>query len=81
MIDKIENHPVDKIYNSGVSMSINTDARTISDVDLGKEYETLERYFNWEKEHFLNVISKLLNTLLFHQRKSYFSTKNRNNVE
>lgn len=52
VIDKIENHPIDKIHKSGVSMSINTDARTISDVDLRKEYETLERYFNWEKEHF-----------------------------
>lgn len=53
VIDKIENHPVDKIYKSGVSMSINTDARTISDVDLRKEYETLDKYFNWGKEHFL----------------------------
>ncbi|WP_305951880.1 adenosine deaminase [Emticicia oligotrophica] len=52
VIDKVENHPVDKIYKSGVSMSINTDARTISDVGLRKEYETLERYFNWKKEHF-----------------------------
>lgn len=53
VIDKIENHPVDKIYKSGISMSINTDARTISDVDLRKEYETLDKYFNWGKEHFL----------------------------
>lgn len=53
VIDKIENHPVDKIYKSGVSMSINTDARTISDVYLRNEYETLEKYFNWKKEHFL----------------------------
>ena len=53
VVDKIKNHPVDKIYKSGVSMSINTDARTISNVDLRQEYETLEKYFNWEKEQFL----------------------------
>ncbi|WP_435353761.1 adenosine deaminase [Emticicia sp. SJ17W-69] len=53
VVDKIENHPVDKIYKSGVSMSINTDARTISNVDLRQEYETLEKYFNWQKEQFL----------------------------
>lgn len=52
VIDKIENHPIDKIYKSGVSISINTDARTISDVDLKHEYEILEKYFDWKKEYF-----------------------------
>jgi adenosine deaminase len=51
--DSIANHTVDKIYQSGVSMSINTDARTISDVSLGSEYQLLERVFGWEKAHFL----------------------------
>lgn len=50
--DKIENHTADKIYNSGVSLSINTDARTISDVTLTSEYTTLEQVFGWTKEHF-----------------------------
>lgn len=53
VVDKIENHPVDKIYKSGVSMSINTDARTISDIDLKQEYETLEKYFSWKMDNFL----------------------------
>ena len=51
--DKMEDHTVDEIYNSGVSMSINTDARTISNVTLTDEYKTLERVFNWNKTHFL----------------------------
>ena len=34
-------------------MSINTDARTISDINLNHEYEVLEKHFSWEKEHFL----------------------------
>ncbi|MEI6411566.1 MAG: adenosine deaminase [Bacteroidota bacterium] len=53
IFDTIEHHNVDQIYRSGVSMSINTDARTISDVTLGSEYQTLERVFAWTKAHFL----------------------------
>jgi adenosine deaminase len=52
VFDKIEDHVADKIFNTGVSMSINTDARTISNVTLADEYKLLERVFNWKKEHF-----------------------------
>jgi adenosine deaminase len=51
--EKIEDHTADKIYKAGVSMSINTDCRTISDVTLTDEYRTLEKIFNWTKEHYL----------------------------
>ncbi|HEX5652766.1 MAG TPA: adenosine deaminase, partial [Chitinophagaceae bacterium] len=54
VFDRIENHVVDKIYRSGVSMSINTDARTITDTTLTKEYGVLEKIFNWNKENFLH---------------------------
>lgn len=49
---KIEDHTADKIYDAGVSMSINTDARTISNVTLAGEYKLMERVFHWDKEHF-----------------------------
>jgi adenosine deaminase len=49
---KMKDHTADKIYKTGVSMSINTDARTISDVTLDSEYTTLEKVFGWTKEHF-----------------------------
>lgn len=76
VIDKIENHPIDKIYKSGVSMSINTDARTISDVDLRKEYETLERYFNWEKEHFFKCnIEALQHAFISSEKKAILVQK------
>lgn len=52
VFDSIENHSADKIYNAGVSMNINTDARTISNVTLGHEYQLMERIFNWNKQHF-----------------------------
>lgn len=50
---KIEDHAVDQIYQSGVSMSINTDAKTISNVTLTSEYQLLKEVFAWQKEHFL----------------------------
>ena len=49
----LQAHRLDEIFNSGLSMSVNTDARTISDVTLEKEYNNLERCFQWGKAHFL----------------------------
>ena len=51
--DTIHDHSADKIYNSGVSMSISTDCRTISDTTLTNEYGIMEKIFKWKKEHFL----------------------------
>lgn len=53
VVDTIQDHKADYIYNYGVSMSISTDARTISDTTLAKEYALMEDVFNWNKEHFL----------------------------
>lgn len=53
IVDKAADHPADKIYRHGVSMSINTDCRTISDVTLSSEYNLMHSVFSWEKEQFL----------------------------
>lgn len=52
--DTIENHRADQLYKAGVSMSINTDCRTISDTTLTNEYSILEKVFGWSKEQFLH---------------------------
>lgn len=52
VFDTLEDHPVDLFYREEVSLSINTDARTISDTTLEKEYRKLEKVFNWTPEHF-----------------------------
>ncbi len=52
VIDKIENHPIDRIFTYGVSMSVNTDARTISNVTLNSEYKLLNEIFKWDLENF-----------------------------
>ncbi len=53
VFDKMEEHPADKLYKSGVSMSINTDGRTVTPVTLTSEYELLQNIFHWKKEDFL----------------------------
>lgn len=53
VVDTIHDHPADKIYRKGISMSINTDGRTVSPITLTSEYALLEKTFSWNKEHFL----------------------------
>ncbi|MFM9950573.1 MAG: adenosine deaminase [Saprospiraceae bacterium] len=53
VVATIKDHPADRIYRSGVSMSVNTDARAISDTTLTREYQLLQEEFDWEKAHFL----------------------------
>lgn len=46
-------HPIDQLYRAGLSLSVNTDARTTARITLNQEYERLNRVFGWGKEHFL----------------------------
>lgn len=48
--DNITDHQIDELYNAGVSLSLNTDTRTISDVTLNEEYQTLADLFSWGRE-------------------------------
>lgn len=53
VVATIKDHPADFIYRSGVSMSVNTDCRTVSAVTLTHEYHVLQEEFEWDKAHFL----------------------------
>lgn len=53
VMKSMKTHPINDIYESGISMSINTDARTISDITLTDEYKNLQENFNWDVKHFL----------------------------
>ncbi|WP_018126185.1 adenosine deaminase [Balneola vulgaris] len=52
MYPTLSDHPVDKLYHTGVSMSINTDGRSLSDIDLITEYQNLKALFGWDMEHY-----------------------------
>lgn len=46
-------HPIDRLFRAGVSLGINTDTRTITDVTLEQEYGRLREHFNWTDAEFL----------------------------
>ena len=50
--NKIEDHPISDIFNSSISLSINTDGRTISDTSLTNEYEIISNNYNWSIKDF-----------------------------
>ena len=47
MYDTYADHPIDTLYRAGVSLSVNTDTRTITNITLNKEYERLQETFGW----------------------------------
>ena len=49
----LRDHPVDRLYRGGISLSINTDSRTITDTTLSREYQELEQTFHWSREELL----------------------------
>jgi adenosine deaminase len=46
-------HPIDRLFRRGLSLSVNTDTRTITAVTLAQEYQRLHQYFGWDTAHFL----------------------------
>jgi len=51
--NSLREHPVDRLYRDGISLSINTDSRTITDTTLSREYQELEQTFHWSREELL----------------------------
>lgn len=49
---ELEQHPIDKLYRSGVSLNINTDTRMLTPTTLTREYEEVSRVFGWGREEF-----------------------------
>jgi adenosine deaminase len=58
--DTYADHPIDKLYRQGISVGVNTDARTICDLTLTKEYAKLNNVFGWDKEQFLRCNTSAL---------------------
>lgn len=46
-------HPIDSLYRSGMPLGINTDARTITNISLSREYARLRDQFGWGPREFL----------------------------
>jgi adenosine deaminase len=52
--DTYADHPIDQLYRAGLSVGVNTDTRTISNITLSQEYAKLHETFGWDTEDFLN---------------------------
>ncbi len=74
VFNEYKDHPINFLYDSGVSVGINTDGRTLANISLSEEYKNLINTFNWEAEHLkkcnLNAISK---AFISEQEKNYLS--------
>ncbi len=54
-------HPVDKLYKAGVSLSINTDTQTITNINLNNKYKKLQEVFGWTNNDFYKCNEYALN--------------------
>jgi adenosine deaminase len=59
--DTYADHPIDRLYRAGISIGVNTDTRTISDVTLNEEYAKLHQTFGWEAAGFYQCNRNALN--------------------
>jgi adenosine deaminase len=76
IFDTYNDHAIKQLYGLGVSLGINTDARTLSNVTITEEYEKLHRAFGWNKEHFLRCnLSALEASFMPHSMKKHFSER------
>ncbi|MFN8256173.1 MAG: adenosine deaminase [Bacteroidales bacterium] len=76
VFDRIENHPVNQLYKSGISVGINTDARTISAVTLSGEYKKLADSFGWKTEDFMNCnLQALEHAFVSGEKKEFIRQK------
>ena len=55
-------HPINRLYELGLSVGVNTDARTITNISLTEEYQRLYNTFGWTKDHFLSCNKSALNS-------------------
>lgn len=51
---KIADHPLPTIYQTGISLSVNSDARTVTPVTLSSEYQLVATTFGWTSADFLH---------------------------
>ena len=50
--DNYKDHPIDTLYRAGISLSVNTDTRTITHTTLTNEYQQLQDVFGWTIKDF-----------------------------
>ena len=49
-VRRLEDHPIKRFYEQGIKVTISTDSRTVSDVTLTQEYQTVERVLGCSRD-------------------------------
>ena len=49
-VRRLEGHPLRRFYEQGIKVTISTDSRTVSDVTLTQEYQTVARVLGCSRE-------------------------------
>jgi adenosine deaminase len=52
-VETYAEHPIDRLYEAGISLGVSTDGRTLCNINLTREYEKLHTIFGWDETHFL----------------------------
>lgn len=55
VVDKYCNHPIKELIDKGVDVCINTDNRTVSNINLNLEYKKLYNEFGFDKDLFIKT--------------------------
>lgn len=53
--NKIEEHPIKKLFDKGIKVTLNTDNRTVSNITLNETYEELKDTFKFTDEDFIRM--------------------------
>jgi adenosine deaminase len=64
--ERYQDHPVNELYRAGVSVGVNTDTRTITNMTLSREYEKLQEVFGWTIQDFYNCNVNALKAAFIH---------------
>ena len=60
-INSMNVHPIYSLYKKGINLLINTDNRTVSNVNLNQEYSKIKKNFLFTKEDFYKINENALN--------------------
>jgi adenosine deaminase len=54
-VDTYADHPIERLFEAGVPLNVNTDTRTIADITLDEEYRRMHETFGWDAQRFLET--------------------------
>ena len=60
-VDSYKNHPIKKLYENGILITVSTDNNTVSNTTLSLEYERLKSCFDFTDNDFLTFNINAIN--------------------